>query len=238
MIARPPHHQRIVTVADACVERDFYRIAAEDIQESHRAGHDPETVEKVLAALESEVCGIMSAVLRGGFPLPTEHRFKLSLFAALQVTRGWRFRTQMNGLGTFAMRQYVETLPLDRFRDWLHSRGEASDAAAVVAFRERVLGPEGPRLVMGQAFAMQESLRTALEEITPYLFLRTWRLLRFPDDLLLISDSPVGMWTLVPAGADWPGGQDFSVGVGNAGMVCLPLNRRTALAMTMGKGPD
>ena len=33
-------------------------------------------------------------------------------------------------------------------------------------------------------------------------------------------------------------GQDFSVGVANASMVCLPLNRRTALAMTMRKGPD
>ena len=239
MVARrPPHHQHIVAVSNACVEQGFYEIATKDIEESHRAGHDSEAVEKVLSTLESEVSGIMSAVLRGGFPLSPEHRFKLSFFAALQVTRGWRFRTQMNDLGTFAMRQYVETLPPDRFSYWLRSRGEASDADAVAAFRERVLGPEGPRLVMGQAFAVQESLRMALEEITPRLFLRAWRLLRFRDDLLLISDSPIGMWTPVPSSADWPGGQDFSVGVDNAGMVCLPLNRRTALAMTMGKGPD
>lgn len=239
MIARrPPHHGRIVTVTNACVEQGFYEIAAEDIEESHRAGHDPEAVEKVFASLEGDVSGIMGTILQGGFPLPPEHRFKLSLFAALQVTRGWRFRKEMNDLGTFAMHQYVETLSSDYFRDWLRSRGEAHDADAVAVLRERVLGPEGPRLVMGQAFAVQESLRMALEEITPHLFLRSWRLLRFPDDLLLISDSPVGMWTPAPASADWPAGQDFSVGVGNACMVCLPLNRRTALAMTMRKGPD
>jgi hypothetical protein len=91
---------------------------------------------------------------------------------------------------------------------------------------------------MGQAFAVQESLRMALEDITPHLFLRSWRLLRFPDNLLLISDSPVGMWTPVPASADCPAGQDFSVGVVNASLVCLPLDRRTALAMTTHNGPD
>ena len=235
---RPPHGQRIVTVANACVEQGFYEIAADDLEESHRAGHDSEAVEKVFSALETEVSSIMGALLHGSFPLPLEHRYKVSLFAALQLTRGWRFRTQMNELGTFAMRQYVETLPPSRFRDWLRSRGEASDPVAVAAFRERALAPEGPRLVMGQAFAVQESLRMALEVITPHLFLRTWRLLRFKDDLLLISDSPIGMWTPVPSSADWPGGQDFSVGVDTAGMVCLPLNRRTALAMTMVKGQD
>jgi hypothetical protein len=239
MIARrPPHQGRIVTVANACVEQGFYEIAAGDLEESHRAGHDPETVEKVFASIESTVSGIMADVLRDGFPLPPEHRFKLALFAALQVTRGWRFRREMNDLGTFAMRQHLETLSPDYFREWLRSRGEASDADAVAALRERVLGPDGPRLVMGQAFAVQESLRMAVEQITDRLYLRSWRLLRFPDDLLLISDSPVGMWTPVPASAGWPAGQDFAVGAANASMVCLPLNRRTALAMTMRKGPD
>lgn len=239
MIARrPPHHGRIVSVANACVEQGFYEIAADDIEESHRAGHDPEAVEKVFASIEGTVSRIMGAVLQDGFPLPPEHRFKLSLFAALQVTRGWRFRREMNDLGTFAMHQYVETLSPDYFRDWLRSRGEAHHADAVAAFRERVLGPQGPRLIMGQAFAVQESLRMAVEQITPHLFLRSWRLLRFPDDLLLISDNPVGIWTPVPASAGWSAGQDFSVGVANASMVCLPLNRRTALAMTMRKGPN
>ena len=79
----------------------------------------------------------------------------MSLFAALQMTRGWRFRKEMNDLGTFAMHQYVETLSPDYFRDWLRSRGEAHQADSVAAFRERVLGPQGPRLVMGQAFAVQ-----------------------------------------------------------------------------------
>jgi hypothetical protein len=112
---RAPHDQRIVTVANACVEQGFYEIAADDLEESHRAGHDSEAVEKVFSALETEVSSIMGALLHGSFPLPLEHRYKVSLFAALQLTRGWRFRTQMNELGTFAMRQYVETLPPSRF---------------------------------------------------------------------------------------------------------------------------
>lgn len=235
---RPPHEARGVSVANACVEQGFYKIAADDLEESHRDGHDPEMVEKILASIEGTVAGIMAAILRAGFPLSPEHRFKMALFAALQVTRGWRFRSEMNELGTFAMRQQLETLSPDYFRDWLRGRGEASDEDAVAAFRERVLGPSGPRMVMGQAFAVQESLRMAVEQITDRLYLRSWRLLRFPDDLLLISDSPVGMWTPVPPSADCPAGQDFAVGVANASMVCLPLDRRTALAMTMHGGPD
>jgi hypothetical protein len=78
----------------------------------------------------------------------------------------------------------------------------------------------------------------AVEQIMGHLYFRSWRLPRFPADLLLISDSPVGMWTPVPPSADCPSGQDFAVGVANASIVCLPLNRRTALAMTMHKGPD
>jgi len=239
MIARrPPHEGHIVTVANACVEQGFYEIAAEDLEEQYRAGHDPEVVEKTFASLEREVSAIMGTILQGGFPLPPEHRFKLSFFTALQITRGWRFRKDMNDLGTVAMHQYMETLSPSYFRDWLRKRGEAHDPDAVAAFRERALGPASPRLVMGQASAVQESLRLAVEDLIPHLFLRSWRLLRFPDDLLLISDSPVGMWTPVPASADRPAGQDFSVGAGNARLVCLPLDRRTALAMTMHEGPD
>ena len=78
----------------------------------------------------------------------------------------------------------------------------------------------------------------AAEHMTDHLFLRSWRLLQFSDDLLLMTDNPVGMWTPVPASPSWPAGQDFSVGVANASMVCLPINRRTALAMTMRSGPD
>lgn len=102
---RPPHEQRLITVDKACAEQAFYTIAAEDVEETHRVHHDPEAVEKVFAGLESEAAQIVSAVLDGGFPLSPEHRFKLSLFVALQMTRGWRFRRDMNDLGTFAMRQ-------------------------------------------------------------------------------------------------------------------------------------
>lgn len=132
----------------------------------------------------------------------------------------------------------MEALPIDRFRDWLRGQGMPFDDASVAAFRERAIGPDGPRLAMSQPFAVQESLRMALEEISTHLFLRTWRLLRFSDDSLLISDNPEGIWSPVPPGKGWPAGQDFSVGVGNARMICLPLNRRTALAMVPGMGPD
>jgi hypothetical protein len=119
---RPPHQRRGVSVAKACAEQGFYEIAAGDLEESHRAGHDPEAVEKVLASIEGTVSRIMADILRDGFPLPEERRFKLSLFTALQVTRGWRFRSEMNELGTSAMRQYLETLSPDYFRGWARQR--------------------------------------------------------------------------------------------------------------------
>lgn|SRR6185437_896459 len=57
---RPPHQRRGVSVAKACAEQGFYEIATSDLEESHRAGHDPEAVEKVLASLEGTVSRIMA----------------------------------------------------------------------------------------------------------------------------------------------------------------------------------
>lgn len=214
-----PHTQHLVTVDRACSEQGFYTIATEDAKEAHRADHDPEAVEKVFAGLESESAPIFSAVLDGGFPLSPEHRFKLSLFAALQVTRGWRFRRDMNDLGTFAMRQYVEMLPIRRFRDWRRGQGMPFDEASVITFRERAIGPDGPRLVMSQPFGAGIPTDGARRDQRSSLPPDTWRLLRFSDDLLLISDNPVGIWSLIPPSMSGPTGQDFSVGVANARMM-------------------
>jgi Protein of unknown function (DUF4238) len=225
---RPPHRSQPITVSNACAERGFYTIAAEALEESHRVGHDPGIAETALSDVETAAAEIIRTVIDGEFPLPPEQRFRLSVFVALQMTRGWRFRKDTNDLSTIAMRQEMEMVPLDRFRDWLRRNGEPFDDQAVATFRERVLGEDGPRMVMNQAAAVQQSFRFAVEELIPYLFTRTWRLLRFRQDLLLTSDTPVGMWSPVPATPDFPEGQDFSVGVGNARLICLPLNRRTA----------
>ena len=56
------------------------------------------------------------------------------------MTRGWRFRSEMNELGTFAMRQYLETLSPDYFRDWLRGLGGTRLVDTASEAARRVLG--------------------------------------------------------------------------------------------------
>jgi Protein of unknown function (DUF4238) len=233
MVHRAPPHRAIEsTVKTACAERDFYKVEAEDLEDKARDGHDPEVVEGLLSVIEENASAVIDQMISGNMTLTKKQRLDLALFTALQVTRGWRFRDKMNEIATLTMQKEIESLPLETWRAWLRHKGEPHGDKDVEAFRASALGESAPRLVMSQPHAVGRALQFAVEDHVPQLLIRTWRLLQFDRDLLVTSDSPVGMWTMTPDG------QYFGVGVANARIVCLPLNRRTALAMIPPAGPD
>lgn len=214
----------LTSVGRACREAGYYRIETEDLEEWAREGHDPEFAEKALGDVEDEAAGLVADIIAGNLPRTDADRFHLALFVALQVTRGWQFRDEMNQIGTLQMWQELQDRRDElavKTRTWLRHRGQPAGPKDVEAFLDRVSSSEGPRLVMNKAVRVQVSIGHALYTLTPALLERHLRILRFDKPSLVVSDAPVGTWAP---------GQDRAVGVGNAALVFLPLSRQVALA--------
>ncbi|WP_166664337.1 DUF4238 domain-containing protein [Actinophytocola oryzae] len=229
----PPHRSRMRPVKRVCAQEGYYAMPTETIAESHRVGHDPEMVERVLSQIEHKAAQALTHLLDGQFPPTVEDRYRLTQFIALQKTRTRRFREDAEAVGTLAAQQYIEmelTNNPERIPQWLKSRGEAHDVAAVQAVRDN-LSERFPKLRMSQTFAVQQALRMAIDAYHPHLVQRPWRLFRFDTDCLVTSDNPVGTWS--PRSPD----EQPAVDGINATMIVMPLDRRTALAL-MDRGTE
>jgi hypothetical protein len=206
-------------------------MPTETITESHRAGHDPEIVEGLLSRIEHETAQALTRLLGDQFPPTIEDRYTVTQFIAVQMTRTQRFRDDTEALMTFAAQQRIEmelTNNPERIAQWLKSRCEPHDDAAVRVFRDRLNGEGFPKVKMSQPFAVQQSLRMAMIDFHPRLFLRPWRMFHFDKDCLVTSDNPVGTWSARSS-------DEQSVVDGlNATMIAMPLDRRTALALMKG----
>jgi hypothetical protein len=185
MVSRDePRQVKLTKVRTACAEVGFYTIPTDDVAPSHQAGHDPESVEKLLSQVEGSTAPIFADMVQSRFPPSEEQRFQASLFVALQISRGWRFRYDVNAFATLAARRQLPTLATDeRIRRYLRQRGKASGSKAVDQFRRRLLAEDAFTVHMSQPFAVQQALRFAVETLQPLLFFRTWRLLRFREPL-------------------------------------------------------
>lgn len=214
----------MTSVTKACREAGYYRIESEDLEEWARDGHDPELVEKTLSSIETDAADIIANIIAGKLPHTDADRLHLALFVALQMTRGWQFREEINQIGTLRMREVLgsrrEELAV-KARTSLRRRGLPAKPEDVEKFLERALGSNGPKLVMNDPVRVQVSLGHALHTVRPLLMQHHLRVLRFDKPSLVISDAPVG---------NWAPGEDRAVGVGNAALVFLPLSRQVALA--------
>lgn len=226
MVARENPSRVVHTkVRTAAAEVGFYRIPAEDLEEYARDGHDPELTERALADLESAAGPVIEGVLDRTLPIGEEERYRLSQFTALQLARGWRFRDEIQALMTWHARQQLRTtVTPDRIRNHLLSVGSPAAEQDVREFLDEVLNGSWS-VVPPRSLIIQESLRYAIELVHPRLFGRRLRLIRFNEPLLLTSDSAVRLWA--------PNSQTpRSVGVANADVVFMPLDRYCALAFT------
>lgn len=154
---------------------------------------DPEHIEKLLGVFESRAAGAFDRMIQTGHPPTTvKDRYHLTNFIALQAARGQRFREDLSQMGTYAMRKHMlaNTDP-DLVRDWLAERGDPHDPDGVAAFIDRAYGPDGPCLVPGQAFAIQQALGFAMTQVVPTLWNRSWLVVTFDEPCLLTSDEPV-----------------------------------------------
>lgn len=228
-----PTQRRIVTVNNACNEVGYYSIPTEDVQPSHREGHDPELVERVLSDIEGDAAAHLDRILLNHvFPPSREARLRLSLFVALQMTRGWGFRTEMEALANIALRQSLQSeLTPDRIEEFVRRQGKTTRPQDLEAFAQNVLGDNAPRLRLEQAHAVQESLRFALKVATPQIYSRRWGVRVFDSPILLTSDEPVALWN--------PGAAvDPQPGVVNAEVIWWPVDRHHVMMFAKAPGEE
>jgi hypothetical protein len=214
------HHS---TVNNACNEVGFYAIPTDDLEAQARAGHDSEQVESVFSAVEGDSSKYITEILDGGFPPSLEARYRLSMFIALQIARGWGFRRDLEAIVNLTAPDFVamQTTP-DRVRAALRKSGMPHGDTEVEQMIARLTGPDGPRPVLRQGHYVQYMLQYAIEAVMPSLWGRIWRLLDFGQPVLLTSDEPVAI--LQPEGKP--------AGPGNSPAIWLPLDRQRALALT------
>lgn len=191
---------------------------------------DPEYVEKLLSVFESRAAGAFDRMIQtDGPPKTAKDRYHLANFIALQAARGRRFREDLAQMGTYAMREYMQAnSDLGRVRDWLADAGMPHEPADVAAFVESAWGPDGPRLVPDQSFAIQQALAFAMIQVAPTLWSRSWLVVTFDDSCLLTSDEPIV--------AFHP--QDEPVTAATAPFVLMAVDRRHLLVMRQVPAPQ
>lgn len=234
-----------VTVNNACNEVGFYTIPTEDIEPHARTGHDPEALEKTLSVLEGTAVPIIDKIVatktlpslddqthQQGLDAPWD-RYNLAFFVAIQLTRTWAFRRDLKELIDHSVQRRKEAFTTDkRVAKYLARQGMPTRPQDIQAFRERLIGPNGPKLDFGDSRTIQAAAYFAVEYGLPELFERTWRLRVFDDPVLLTSDAPVALRTAGPAGTLTPG-------VANAEAIYWPIDRNHLLTFELpAGGPD
>lgn len=186
----------------------------------------PDGFEKELSELEGNAIRIIRRLINGEIPISKEERQELSYFIALQAVRGPENRNNTNQLLAHVVRAEVGMGGRENVPQWVKSRlgHEPTDQQAERIWEEATQ-PGGPPIKLSNRQQIENLLETA-QEITKYIFMRPWSIVRFERRNLLTSDSPV---TLVP-GVDeepWKG-----VGFRTAWGIIFPLTRRCGLLMS------
>lgn len=225
-------HSKTKSAKQALHLDDFYvwdtGLAPDEVDDP--AVMDPEHIEKLLGVFESRAAGAFDRMIETGHPPTTEKdRYHLTNFIALQAARGQRFREDLSQMGTYAMRKHMlaHSDP-DKVRDWLAARGDPHEPDDVTTFINRAYGPNGPRLVPDQAFAIQQALGFAMQQVVPTLWDRSWLVVTFDEPCLLTSDEPVV--ALHP--------EDEPVAAATAPSVLIALDRTHLLVMRQLGTPD
>ncbi|CAH0159022.1 hypothetical protein SRABI83_00902 [Arthrobacter sp. Bi83] len=221
----------LTAVRKAAAERDFYTIPTEELTPESRRGHNPESVEKSLADIESRASSDIRLIVAGGSPYTTALRYRMATLVAMQLTRSPRFRRDYVGVANLSARALLERkLTDDRLRQHLSDHGRPTSPEDVARFRKEVFEGEY-KLVPSTTHLVQETLKFGIETLSPLMFSRTPRVLRFSEPLLLTSDVGAAPWSPndpIP----------WSNGIAKAHTIFLPLNRFTALALTRGGSPS
>ena len=205
---------RLTTSVDAAVkEGGFYDVP-------QGLGLPTRYIEDLLGEVEGRAANAIDAVLAGDFPPSMQTRMDIALFAALQTTRGWRFRNDFNQVAQEAARAAAKETTRAQVERTLRRTGRSVTGKSIDRWHEVTFRFEGVRALPGRSMHLRFMLESAMEIALPILLARPWRLYEFRQPGIVTSDQPIAMWSP-------PGG---TLGWGRATIVWLPLTPTIALA--------
>ncbi|WP_406305055.1 DUF4238 domain-containing protein [Streptomyces sp. NBC_00885] len=216
--------RRLVGIADVTVHRDFYSMRDE-------SGQLDDTVEDLLAELEGKAAKVIRKVIGGVWPLPIEERAVLAEWIAAQHARIPAARTAHNEMADHLGKVLIAMGGKPEIRRHLEedATGPVSDEEVEALWAEVTDfdSYSAEMSVNDHVLSMGQSMKTAYE----VFMARSWGLIKFERRTLLIPDHPV---TLV-RDEDMPSWS--GVGIGNAAVILMPIDRRAAIMMAS-LGPD
>ena len=186
---------------------------------------------RLLADVEASARATVARITSGAFPPPAADRASLALVLAGQLLLGRYHRAEAGRAATLVSQLIVSTI------EGAETEGEetedAEDDTAELEDAEATTAPDGDRTPEIQSVRPPDVMLpgqppigrslAAMPALARQLAARTWQLIRFPDPVLLTSDTPVVRWA--PSGA----GKLYQVGLGSAHEVRVPLDARHAL---------
>jgi Protein of unknown function (DUF4238) len=217
-----PVSGRVIGVRDAAVEKDFYKVDADDPRRAYEA-------ERILGVFETTAGYAFANFDRlgaGHFPDRID-RENLSLFMALQFVRA-------HDTGDFQERMYTQVSRMTMrvaastpgyVRSYLIEQGEdASDEAVAKVTAAFMKGADVMSVIPHRNETVEAILRLPTE-LMPYFFHRRW-LIACSTVPFLTTDRPVVLLEQRGAHEPWRG-----VGAGTAETIVFVLDRYRALLM-------
>jgi hypothetical protein len=186
-------------------------------------------VEKGLAEIDGMAATALRRVDEGFWPVCGETRYAISLFMAFQLTRGPRFRAQMDHFAHEAtsLMMKVQASRPDAVRNQLKKRNGKEPSDKEVRQEIEELKTFGDRFKVSQS--RQSHVRTMLGvqesgQLASILFKRAWSLEISENLDFITSDDPVVLWKKNLR--SWEG-----IGAATADEVRFPLSPRICLVM-------
>lgn len=187
---------------------------------------EPDWFEKALSGVERAAIETIRNFENGQFPLSEEDRWGFAYYLALQSTRGPDTRKTMEHLHATVVRLEIGAGGRKNVGRWIRNNFgiEPTPEFEDLIWAEAT-PPEGPPTQFSNLAHIAHTLDTA-KELTTYLAVRPWTLVRFDRRSLITSDAPV---TLIarPDIEPWEG-----VGFATAWGMIFPLTRRLGLLIS------
>lgn len=223
-------HERITSIPLDRSRNSFTtsvrNVAAQNHFHTAEELEEPDWFEKALSRVEGEAIKTIRSFEKGQFPPSEEDRWAFSYYMALQSARGPDTRKTIEHLHASMVRLEVGAGGRKNVGRWIRDNyGIEPSPELEDRIWEEATQPGGPPIRFTNLAHIKHTVETA-KDLTSYLAVRPWSLVRFNRRCLITSDAPV---TLIPQLDDHPG---EGVGFATAWGVTFPLTRKLGLLMS------
>ena len=189
--------ERITTIPLDRARKSFTtsvrNVAAQNHFHTAEELEEPDWFEKALSGVEGDAIKTIRSFERGEFPPSEPERWAFSYYMALQSSRGPDTRKTAEHLHASMVRLEVGAGGRDNVGKWIrHNYGFEPSPEQEDRIWEEATRPGGPPISFTNLAHIRNTVKTA-QEVTSYLAVRPWSLVRFNRRSLVTSDAPVSL---------------------------------------------